>query len=207
MGLFSWLKKRGDITKKYIRLESQNLYDPIFSQYGQNIYAYDVVQQALNCIVREVKKLRFHHMGRGDNGQTIVLKDIVQNVFLRLLRSDKMITTITLPCLVYTIARNLIFDYWRHHQSVEEYEHFFVRQSSSEMDVASIYSATEINEILERGIARLTDNQRVIYRMNIYEGKKVSEISETLHLSYKSVENRLGSARKEIRQYVKRMLA
>ena len=80
MGLFSWLKKRGDITKKYIRLESQNLYDPIFSQYGQNIYAYDVVQQALNCIVREVKKLRFHHMGRGDNGQTIVLKDIVQNV-------------------------------------------------------------------------------------------------------------------------------
>jgi len=134
-------------------------------------------------------------------------EDIVQNVFLRLLRSDKMITTITLPCLVYTIARNLIFDYWRHHQSVEEYEHFFVQQSSSEMDVASIYSATEINGILERGIARLTDRQRVIYRMNIYEGKKVSEISETLHLSYKSVENRLGSARKEIRQYVKRMLA
>lgn len=80
MGLFSWLKKKGDITKKYIRLESQNLFDPIYSQYGQNVYVYDVVQQALNCIVREIKKLRFHHIGRGDDGQTIALKDIVQNV-------------------------------------------------------------------------------------------------------------------------------
>ena len=37
-------------------------------------------------------------------------KDIVQNVFLRLLTSDKMITAITLPALVYTMARNLITD-------------------------------------------------------------------------------------------------
>ena len=37
-------------------------------------------------------------------------EDIVQNVFLRLLTSDKMITAITLPALVYTMARNLITD-------------------------------------------------------------------------------------------------
>jgi RNA polymerase sigma-70 factor (ECF subfamily) len=135
-------------------------------------------------------------------------EDIVQNVFVRLLRTDKMITPITLPCLVYTTARNLLIDYWRHHQSVEEYEHFIVQQGvSDDLDVASVYSAVEITEILERGIARLTDHQRTIYRMNIYEGKKVSEISETLHLTYKSVESRLGIARKEIRQYMKRMLA
>ena len=135
-------------------------------------------------------------------------EDIVQNVFVRLLRTDKMITPVTMPCLVYTIARNLIFDYWRHRQAVEEYEHFITQQNQKDdLDVASVYSATEITEILERGIARLTDRQRTIYRMNVYEGKKVSEISETLHLTYKSVESRLGSARKEIRQYMKRMLA
>ena len=32
-------------------------YAPIFSQYGTNIYASDVVQQALSCIVDEMKKL------------------------------------------------------------------------------------------------------------------------------------------------------
>ena len=135
-------------------------------------------------------------------------EDIVQNVFVRLLRTDKMITPITLPCLVYTTARNLLIDYWRHHQSVEEYEHYLrSTDNNNSIDAASVYSAVEITEILERGIARLNDRQRTIYRMNIFEGKKVAEISATLNINYKSVENRLGSARSEIRQYMRRMLA
>ena len=64
-----------------------------------------------------------------------------------------------------------------------------------------------MTEILERGIAHLSDSERVIYRMNLFEGLQVSEISKTLHINYKSVENRLGAARKEIRQYMKRVLA
>jgi RNA polymerase sigma-70 factor (ECF subfamily) len=135
-------------------------------------------------------------------------EDIVQNVFLRLLSSDKMITPITMPSLVYTVARNLIYDYWRHRRSVEEYEHYLVASpNGSHNDVYSVYSAKEINEILERGISRLTDKQRVVYRMNIYDGLKVSEISDRLNMNYKNVENRLGSARKDIRHFMERMLA
>ena len=40
-------------------------------------------------------------------GNSVEAEDLVQNVFLRLLTSDKMITEITLPALVYTIARSL----------------------------------------------------------------------------------------------------
>lgn len=35
---------------------------PIFSQFGTNVYASDVVQQAINCIVSELKKLRIEHI-------------------------------------------------------------------------------------------------------------------------------------------------
>lgn len=35
---------------------------PIFSQFGNNIFASDVVQQAVNCIVSELKKLRVEHI-------------------------------------------------------------------------------------------------------------------------------------------------
>ena len=135
-------------------------------------------------------------------------EDIVQNVFLRLLNTDKMISIITLPCLVYTVARNLIFDHWRRHRIFDEYEHYLLSSThDDDIDVASIYSATEITEILERGIARLSDNQRQVYRMNFFDDIPVSVISKTLNLNYKSVEHRLGSARKEVRQYVARMLA
>lgn len=37
-------------------------YTPIFSQFGNDIYASDVVQQAINCIVREMKKLEPQHV-------------------------------------------------------------------------------------------------------------------------------------------------
>lgn len=134
-------------------------------------------------------------------------EDMVQNVFVRLLSSNKMITPLTMPSLVYTVARNLIFDYWRHRKTVEEYEHYVVSRTGEATDALSVYSAVEINELLEKGIARLSGSQREIYRLNISEGLQVSEISERLSLPYKSVEHRLGSARKEIRNYMRRMLA
>lgn len=137
-------------------------------------------------------------------------EDVVQNIFLRLLESDRIISEATLPCLIYTIARNMVSDYWRHRVSVNEYEHY-VRTSAAvcgnSAGESSVYSAFDFNEILERGIARLADNQRNIYRMNVIGGMKVSEISECLNENYKSVENRLGTARKIMRSYIRRMMA
>ena len=115
-------------------------------------------------------------------------EDIVQNVFLRLLTTDKMITAVTLPALVYTMTRNLMADYYRRHTSFEQYEHYI----------------KEIMARLERGLVRLPENCREIYRLHIYGGMKVSEISQQLGEGYKSVEHRLGAARKAMRCYLRR---
>jgi RNA polymerase sigma factor (sigma-70 family) len=135
-------------------------------------------------------------------------EDIVQNVFLRLLTSEKMISEVTLPCLVYTVARNLITDRSRHLSIAERYEHFISFCSChGGYDVESIYSAREMMELLERGTAHLSDKSRKIYMMNLYGGMKTSEISKALSVNYKQVENYLGAARKEVRKYMSRMLA
>ena len=137
-------------------------------------------------------------------------EDIVQNVFLRLLNSGKMISAITLPCLVFSIARNLVADYWRHHKSVvqhETYVRMHVGESNPADEPSSVDAPAEITELLERGMARLSPKSRHIYAMNVMEGMRVAEISDTLGETYKSVENRLGAARKEIRSYMRRMLA
>lgn len=136
-------------------------------------------------------------------------EDIVQNVFVRLLQMDKMITEVTLPCLVYTVTRNLITDYWRHRCFVDEYEHYIVRKSCKQVveDPESVYSVKEMTEILERGIARLNDKQQKVYRLNFYEGLPVKDIAFQLDVKYKNVEHRLGAARKNVREYFKKMLA
>ena len=49
---------------------------PIFSQFGTNIYASDVVQQAINCIVQEVKKLNVMHVKKNGNDLVPVNSDL-----------------------------------------------------------------------------------------------------------------------------------
>lgn len=134
--------------------------------------------------------------------------DIVQNVFIRLLSIDKTLTEDKLSNLVYTIARNLIFDYYRHKKYVNDYSYYVVSKSyTGSCDDSSDHSVSEIMEVLDNGIQRLNENQQIIYRMNIYDDLAVSEISKTLNMNYKSVENKLGSARKVIRKYMTKMLA
>lgn len=137
-------------------------------------------------------------------------EDIVQDIFVRLLQSDQMISPVTLPCLVYTMARNKVIDYWRCRQQYEKYEHFIRKGSwinSSSEGVESIFSAREVNEILERGIAQLTESQRSVYRLNLYEDMPVRQIAVVLNLKYKQAEKKLGVARKKVRGFVEKALA
>ena len=138
-------------------------------------------------------------------GNSVEAEDLVQNVFLRLLTSDKMITDVTLPSLVYTITRNLIADYYRRRTHFEAYEHYLKNTDSIDESAESVLSVRDITEQLERGLARVPENCREIYRMHIYGGMKVAEISERLGEGYKSVEHRLGTARKLVRQQLWRI--
>jgi HK97 family phage portal protein len=61
-------KKEKPTQTKYAEVMSG--YAPIFSQFGTDIYASDVVQQAINCIVQEMKKLVPEHDIK--NGMDIV---------------------------------------------------------------------------------------------------------------------------------------
>ncbi len=69
------------------------------------------------------------------------------------------------------------------------------------------YNVQDILRQLEDGITHLSDKKQKIYRLNIYEGKPVSEISKELCLNYKFVENRLTEARREIRGMLRKRFA
>lgn len=60
MGFFDFLKKKGPNNPSFMQM--LNGFTPIFSQFGQDIYASDVVQQAMMCIVSEIKKLVPKHI-------------------------------------------------------------------------------------------------------------------------------------------------
>ena len=133
-------------------------------------------------------------------------QDLVQDVFVRLLRTDKMISEVTLPALAYQTFTRLFLDRWRHRRCVERHELYLMRQQSW-TDGHAVVSAHETMNMFEQGMARLDESACRILRMNIEEGKKVSEIADCLQLKYKTAENKLYFARKELRQYMRKAMS
>ena len=134
-------------------------------------------------------------------------EDMVQDIFLRLLRRQHLITSQTLPSLLHSMALHAVSDYYRRAHVYEEYEHYIktsdLRLQTSDDDTESIFSAQQIMERMERSLARLPKACCEIYHLHIYEGMKVSAIAKELSLPYKQVENRLGQARKAVRQQLR----
>lgn len=81
MGLFDiFKKKKVEDNKNLGRADGLDWFTPIYSQFGSNIYASDVVQQAISCIVREMKKLNPQHVQTKGENYTLGVNDQIQNV-------------------------------------------------------------------------------------------------------------------------------
>ena len=137
----------------------------------------------------------------------IEAEDIVQDIFLHLLRGQHLITPQTLPSLLHTMARHAVSDYYRRRHVIETFERFIqtsdIRHQTSDDSVESVFSAQQLMERMERSLARLPKACCEIYRLHIYDGMKVRDIAQELSLPYKQVENRLGQARKAVRQQLR----
>ena len=77
MEWFDKLFRRGPKNQKFA--PTMNGFLPIYTQFGTNIYASDVVQQALKCIVDEMKKLNPTHIRYIDSDPTPV-RSTVQDI-------------------------------------------------------------------------------------------------------------------------------
>lgn len=87
MSWFSDFFKKGPKEQKFAKALDGWL--PIYSQFGTSIYASDVVQQALKCIVDELKKLNPTHIRYVDN-DPVPVKGNIQDV---LLNPNQLMTT------------------------------------------------------------------------------------------------------------------
>ena len=136
-------------------------------------------------------------------GNEDTAQDLVQDVFLRLLRSDKLISPTTLPALVFTMARNAVADWFRRRRIREEYEHYIIGTGDSHESMDSVISAHELMERMEQTLARLAPECREVYRLHIYGGMQVSQIAEKTHQPYRAVEYRIGQARRAVRHQLR----
>ena len=101
MGWFDGLFKKQPKNTKFA--PSLDGFMPIYSQFGTNIYASDVVQQALKCIVDEMKKLRPTHV-RYNGNDPVPVHGNVQDVLNS--PNQLMTTTEFLEKIVWLLLMN-----------------------------------------------------------------------------------------------------
>ena len=103
MGWLSKLLRRPRQNHTYA--QSLDGFAPIYSQFGQNIYASDVVQQAINCIVSECVKLLPTHVREMGNDIAPVSRSNIQSIL------ENPNETMSTSEFIEKIVWNLFFNY------------------------------------------------------------------------------------------------
>ena len=120
-------------------------------------------------------------------------EDLSQDVFLKY--------------FIHTIARNLVNDYLRRHYKKQEitsymYEHAVTYTNETESQII----AKDLLSLEKRKLQMLSDQRSKVYVLNRFQDKSVSEISMSLNISHRTVENHLFASRKEIREFIKQCI-
>lgn len=113
MGLFDKLFKRPPKSRRLA--PSLDGFSPLFPQFGTNIYASDVVQQCLKCIVDEMKKLNPTHIRMVDTDPVPVkgnLQDVLRNPNPLMTTSEMLEKTVWLLMLNYNVFLIPVYRTW-----------------------------------------------------------------------------------------------
>lgn len=134
----------------------------------------------------------------------IEAEDLAQDVFVRLLDYKQMLREETVKSFIFTIARNIVIDYLRRHYKKEEINanmNEFLEKSTN--DIESKLHEKEILHLEQSKLSTFSPQRKIVYSLCRYEEKTVTEISETLNISRRTVENHLLTGRKIMREYIR----
>lgn len=198
MGWLDKLRKKITVKTKYA--DMLNGFTPIFSQFGQDIYASDVVQQAIRCIVSEMKKLNPQHVIL--NGSDITsANDSLQKVLQR--PNELMTTTDFIEKIVWQLLFNYnsfiipTFESWIDKKGVEHrrytglypvqpYQVDFIQDLSGEIYVKLTFANNYVTELPYADIIHVRFN----YSVNEFMGGNAQGqpdndvLLETLNLNH-----------------------
>ncbi len=131
-------------------------------------------------------------------------RDLAQDVFMRLLERSAFIYEEAAERLLFTVAKNLVNDYLRHHYCKQEVDRYLMDYTTtSDNNIEHQLNASELAQLEQKKLALMPQQRRLIYAMRRFEEKSAQEISEELNLSRRTVENHLYIGVNQMRDYLR----
>lgn len=129
--------------------------------------------------------------------------DIVQNTFIKLWEHCSEVTPEKAKSYIYTLASNQFKNEIAHAQVKMKYAQSTDKASSISIETPEFkMEESEFKDRLNNAINSLPETQREVFLMNRIDKMKYSEIAETLGVSVKAIEKRMGKALKTLRAQI-----
>jgi RNA polymerase sigma-70 factor (ECF subfamily) len=129
-------------------------------------------------------------------------KEIVQEAFLRTYRERESVTT--LRAFLFSTARNLAANEFRHRRTVER--DILASFNESRVESESPESGLlrdERNRLVQEAIDRLPPQCRAVFTLRVFHEYSYKEVAEHLGISVKTVEKHISRAMRETNSYLK----
>jgi RNA polymerase sigma-70 factor (family 1) len=134
-------------------------------------------------------------------GDAHLADDVVQDTFLKLWALRSKVRNSTIKSLLYTIASNIIKNQFKHRQVVYKFSRLIpTEESDQETDYEML--SFEFQQKLEKAIAKIPENARIVFLMSRIEGLNYNEIAKRLSLGVKAIEKRMSEALRILRSSI-----
>jgi len=135
-------------------------------------------------------------------GNLELSEDIVQDTFMKLWERREMINEATVKPLVYVMADNSIKNHFKHKRAAFN---FVMKVPLSGISEPADFQMEqeEFSRFLNQTLAEIPGKNRVVFLMNRSEKMTYSEIADSLNISVKTVEKRMGEALAIIRKRIR----
>lgn len=138
-------------------------------------------------------------------GSSEAAKDIMQEAFLRTYRQGAAVHT--LRAFLFSTARNLAANEYRHRRTVErlsmgEAAPSWVNTESESLEVQMLRD--ERNRLIQEAIDRLPQQCRAAFTLRVFHQLRYREIAERLGISEKTVEKHIARGLRDTHSYLRR---
>jgi RNA polymerase sigma-70 factor (ECF subfamily) len=138
-------------------------------------------------------------------GSSETAKEIVQEAFLRTYRQRESVTT--LRAFLFSTARNLAANEYRHRRTVErgalgDFSDSWVKIERESLEAELLRD--ERNQLIQEAVDRLPPQCRAAFALRVFHECSYKEVADRLGISAKTVEKHIARGLRETHSYLKR---
>ena len=128
-------------------------------------------------------------------------KEVLQDVFMKVWEKRALINTEqSFRSYLFTISRNLVYDYFRHQKLETKLQHYLsAGHSEAYTHIEEELLYKESNERYIRAVEKLPPQRRTVYTLCKIEGKSYQEVSNILGITPATISDHLLKANRHIR--------